>query len=388
LLRERGQGDAEVRPVELFFDLVYVLAVTQLTDHLVTDLSWRGVVETVLLLLAVWAAWIHTAWITNYFDRDARPVRLMLIGAMLASLIMSASLPGAFAGRGLAFAAALVAILVGGTGIALAGVGRHHHLGAVFERVLIWWSAIGVLWLAGGWATGDVRVAVWLAAVVSVYAVLWLGFPVPGLGRSRTTDYTIAGEHMADRCQLFVILALGESILVTGAEFGDLSVSAANVTAFVVAFAGSVALWWIYFDRAEAAGRRAIASAGDPGRLALSAYTFAHIPMVAGIIAAAAADELAISHPIDPPTVATAALTIGGPMLYLVGNTVFKWTLWGYVPRSRPVAIAALVALAPLALVASALVHLVAATLVLVVLALGDVRAEWGRQRAERVAAR
>lgn len=375
-LSERGEDDAEVRPVELFFDLVYVLAITQLTHHLVTHLSPRGAVETLLLLLAVWAAWSHVAWSTDYFDRDARPVRLVLIGLMLASLIMSASLPEAFAGRGLAFAVALVTITVGGTAVLLFGIGLHHHLGAVLERILIWWSAIGVLWLVGGIATGNVRVALWLAAVALVYLVMWLGFPVPGLGRSRTTDYTIAGEHLAERCRLFVILALGESILITGTGFGELPGSAATVAAFVVAFVGSVAMWWIYFDRAEAAARRIIAAVADPGRLALSAYTYVHVPMVAGIIVAAAADELTIAHPTDQATVASTVLILGGPALYLVGNALFKRTLWGHVPRSRPLAVGALAALVPVAVVSSALVLLVAATLVLVGLALSDVRAE------------
>jgi low temperature requirement protein LtrA len=124
-----------------------------------------------------------------------------------------------------------------------------------------------------------------------------------------------------------VILALGESILVTGANFGELPSSTQTVAAFIVAFIGSVALWWIYFDRAEEAGRRVISAASDPGRIGVSAYTYFHIPMVAGIIAAAGADELTIAHPTDEATVATTALILGGPALYLVGNAMFKWAL-------------------------------------------------------------
>src|SRR5918994_2041000 len=160
LLRTHEQAD--VRPIELFFDLVYVLAVTQLTHHLLENLTLRGAGETLLLTLAVWIAWIHTTWTTNYFDREARPVRLMLIGLMLASVIMSASIPGAFDDRGLAFA-----------------------------------------------------IALWAVAVALDYLVMWVGFQLPRLGRSRTTDYTIAGSHMAHRNYLFIIVALGESILVT-----------------------------------------------------------------------------------------------------------------------------------------------------------------------------
>ena len=148
LLRTRDQAD--VRPIELFFDLVYVLAVTQLTHHLLEHLTLRGAGETLLLMLAVSVAWIHTTWTTNYFDREARPVRLMLIGLMLVSLIMSASIPEAFDDRGLAFAGALVTIQVSGTTYLLSTLGRRHQLSPVFARVAIWWAVIGLVWLAGG----------------------------------------------------------------------------------------------------------------------------------------------------------------------------------------------------------------------------------------------
>lgn len=374
LLPEGGAG--EVQPVELFFDLVYVLAVTQLTQYLVDHLSPRGAAETSLLLLAVWGAWIHMTWTMNYFDRGARSVRLMLIGVMLASLILSSSVSEAFGQRGLAFATALVAVLAGGTALALAGIGLRHHLSAVFGRVLIWWLVIGVLWLLGGLVDGGRRVAVWLVADALIYSVMWLRFPLPGLGRFRTSDYTISGAHIAERCQLFIIVALGESILVTGADFGEVPASARTVAAFVVAFAGSVTLWWLYFDRAEEAARRVIAAASDPGRLAISAYSFFHIPMVAGIIATAAADELMIAHPAEEATVATTALILGGPALYLLGNVLFKWAVWHHLARQRLVAIGALIALIPLALVSSRLTLMIAAMLVLVGLALWDLRAE------------
>ena len=136
LLRERTEGTAEVRPVELFFDLVYVLAVTQLTRHLLDHLSLRGAGQTVVLLLAVWEAWINTSWFTNYFEPDARRVRLLMAGLMLASLIMSASIPGAFGGLGLAFAAAYVVLNVGRTVFALVVLGRRHALSGVLLRGL------------------------------------------------------------------------------------------------------------------------------------------------------------------------------------------------------------------------------------------------------------
>jgi len=371
-MRTRGDDDARVAPIELFFDLVYVLAVTQLTHQLLTNLTPRGAAETLVLILAVWTAWMYTAWVTSWFDPSTLPVRLMLVGVMLGSLLMSAAIPGAFDDRGLEFAGAFVAIQVGRTIWVLAVVGRRHELTPNFERVSIWLLGAGVVWLAGALAEGDARLAIWTVAVVLEVAAVWLGFPVPGLGRSQTAQWTIAGEHLAERCLLFVILALGESIIVTGAGFGELPVAPETTAAFVVAFVGSVAFWWIYFDRGAELGMEIIARSDDPGRLGRSAYSYFHIPMIAGIIVTAAADEELIAHPLDPATVETAALILGGPALYLAGNALFKWSLWEYVPWSRIGAIAALAALVPVALVSSALVLGACATAVVVALAVRD----------------
>jgi low temperature requirement protein LtrA len=267
-----------------------------------------------------------------------------------------------------------VALLVGGTAFLRTALGRRHPLSGVLERVLIWWSAIGVLLLAGGLVNGDARVVNWGVAVVLVYVVIWLGFPVPGLGRTQTRDYTIRGEHLAERCQLFIILALGESILITGANLGELPISIETVAAFVAAFIGSVTLWWIYFDRGAEAGLQVMSATTDPGRLGLSAFTYFHIPMVAGIILAAAADELTLAHPTEPVSAVTACVILGAPLLYLVGNILYKQALWGHVPRSRYVAILSLGVLILLSPVSSALVLLAGVTAVLIGVAWWDMR--------------
>jgi len=141
------------------------------------------------------------------------------------------------------------------------------------------------------------------------------------------------------------------------------------VTAFVIAFVGSVAFWWIYFDRSAEAGIEVMATATDPGRLGVTAYTYLHVPMVAGVIAAAGGYELAIAHPGDQVDAATACLILGGPALFLVGHTLFKRSLWGFVPRARLAAMGALVALIPVAIVSSTLVLLALASAVVVVVA-------------------
>jgi low temperature requirement protein LtrA len=171
-----------------------------------------------------------------------------------------------------------------------------------------------------------------------------VGFYIAGLGRFRTEEWTIECGHFAERCLLFVIIALGESILVTGTTFGEIEPSAVAVTAFVVAFLGSVALWWLYFARSAEAARAVLASSEDPGRLGRSAYTYFHLPMVARIIAVAA-DELTVAHPVEHGTGASVALILGGTALFRAGHTFFKWAVFGVLSWSRLVAITALAAL-------------------------------------------
>jgi low temperature requirement protein LtrA len=381
-LRERRADEAAARPIETFFDLVYVLAVTQLTHYLLEHLSVRGAVETLLLLAIVWLGWIHVIWITNYFHLGTLPVRLMLIALMLTALIMSAVIPEAFDDRGLAFAIAISLILVASSACIFALIGGDHHLGPVIERVVIWWSIVAAVLIAGGVVDGDARFAVWLGAMAVAYTVMWHGFPVPWIGRSVTTDYTIIPRHIAERCTLFITLALGESILITGSNFGELPSSVATVAAFVTAFVSTVALWWIYFDRAVFTVQ-AMEESSDPGRIALLGHTYLHIPMVAGVIAVAAGDELAIAHPSDPVSTATAAVILGGPAVYLAGQALFRRTVFDRIQRSRIVGLAGVAALVPLAVAeVSTLALLVAATAVIVAIAAYDT---WATRRPDAV---
>ena len=373
LVRGRGEGEARVTPFELFFDLVFVFAVTQLSHRLLEQLTISGAAETFLLLLAVWLAWTYTTWVANWFDPDQLAVRLMLVAVMLASLAMSASIPDAFGDRGLGFAGAFVAIHVGRTLFVLTALDRDNALTAHFRRVLCWTLMSAPLWLAGAFAERDVRIALWLVAVVLDLTAPMFGFRVPGLGRDRTRDLRIEGGHLAHRYYLFVILALGESILVIGATFSQLPVSGSRIAAFVIAFLGSVALWEIYFARSEAGGHRAMTATDDAARLGHWAYIAFHLPLVAGVIAIAAGDEQTIAHPTDPATAATAALILGGSALYLIGSALFSWALEKRVAWSRLAGLGALTVLAPLSAVASVLVLSIVAVSVVVGVAFWDV---------------
>jgi low temperature requirement protein LtrA len=375
ILRERGERAARVTSFELFFDLVYVFAVTQLSHHLLEHLTVRGAAQTLLLLLAVWWAWMYTCWTTNWFDPDHPAIRLVLIGVMLAGLIMSAGIPDAFGDRAMWFAAAYVTIQVGRTLFLVIALGTHE-LSRNFQRILVWLAVPGVFWIAGGFAHGSAQAALWVVAFGLEFTGPVVGFASPVLGRSVTGDWEIDGEHMAERCRLFMIIALGESLLLTGATFSDLRKSSAGeVAALVSAFLIAVAMWWIYFDRtADLAGER-IAASDDPGRLGRSAYTYVHIPMVAGIIVTAVAAELVIAHAGGHVAGGTAAVTLGGPALFVAGHALFKRVVFGHFTRARVFALAALATLIPAYPLVTPLTLLVAATLVLVVLAAWDVRA-------------
>jgi low temperature requirement protein LtrA len=374
LRREQGQAGQRVTFMELFFDLVYVLAVTQLSHLLVEHLDARGAAQTALLLMAVWIAWVYNAWFTNWFDPDRRPVRLVLLGVMLASLLMSASLPDAFGDRGLLFAGAYAAMQVGRTVFVVAALREEPGLRRNFQRVLSWLLAAAVLWLAGGLAHGTAREALWLAALAVDFIAPMVGFFTPGLGRSRTTDWTIAGGHFGERFPLFLILALGESILVTGSVFGELALSASTVAAFVVAFLGSVALWWVYFDRSAEDASGVIAESADPGRLGRSAYTYCHLPMVAGIIVTAVGDELVIAHPGGHASVTTTTTVLLGPALFLAGHALFKRVVFGRLSVPRLLAIVALAGLWPVGPAVSPLLLALVATLVVAAVAVSDTR--------------
>jgi len=368
LLRDRT-GEQRVTNIELFFDLVYVFAVTQLSHHLLPEPTVRAALQAALLLAMVWLVWAYTTWVTNWMDPERIEVRVLLVVLMLISLAMSVALPRAFTTLG----------WVVGTGYAVQQIGRgvfmvvalRGPLQKNFERILAWCVVSGAFALAGGLADGLARELLWLLAVLTDVCGGLTGFATPWLGRSRTSDWTIEGGHFAERCQAFILIALGESIVIIGATLSGIGhITATAVAAFVVAFAGSVALWWLYFDRSARASAAVIAASDDPGRIARAAYHLIHPVMVAGIIAAAAGDDKILLSPSARAPAPAAWLILGGPALFLAGHAAFKWVVWRVIPWTRiaGVAVLALLALAvpvlpeiALAACAAAVVALVAA---------------------------
>jgi low temperature requirement protein LtrA len=352
LLRARDAGREErVGFIELFFDLVFVFAVTQVSHALIEHPDGLGFVQAAMLFVAIWWVWVDTAWVTNWLDVRHMPVRILLFVLMGAAMVMAISLPDAFGERALPFVLSYLFIQLGRHGFMLLALVRHNWDNFVnFVRITLWSLAEALFWIAGA-LSGDpvTRMALWGAALAIVSTGPVVAFWLPGLGGSDTRTWDVDGHHFAERCGLFIIIALGESILVTGGAFGDTDWSTPAIGAFASAFAGAVAMWWLYFDIGAERAARQLAQDKDPGRMARLAYTYFHIPIVAGIIVTAASDEMAVAHPAGHAGGPEIAALLGGPALYLFGNMIFKRTTALHFPLSHMVGMALLAAVLPFA---------------------------------------
>jgi len=314
----------------------------------------------------VWWSWNYTTWATNELDPDATLVRLLLIALMLASLLMAIAIPEAFGERGLLFAVAYVVIQIGRhTFLTFAAAAPGTVERARAASILVWFLAAGVLWIAGGIAEGPARTVVWLVALALDYAGPLVTFRVPGRPRLAPEAWEIGTEHFSERFQLFIIIALGETIVITGATTSELELTSATVAAFAVAFLTTAALWWLYFNLVAAISERRLAQAEARVLLARDAYTYLHVVLVAGILLNAVGDELVIAHPTEELSGAELAATVGGPALYLLAHVLLRLRMSGTLATRRLLGAAACVVIG---LVGSALSALVVATLLLAVL--------------------
>ena len=350
LLRRRDGHHARVTFEELFFDLVYVFAVTQLSHELLHDLTPVGILQTLILWFAVWLGWQYTCWVTNWFNPETPPIRGLLFATMALALVMASALDGAFGDRGLVFAGAYAAMQVGRTAFILFSLGRDHPLAANYRRMLGWLLISACFWIAGGLSESWMRAGFWAVAVLCEYVSPMFGFALPGLGRSSTRDWTIEGGHLAERCQLFVIVALGETLLATGAMLAGAEVWDASVlSAMLATFIGTLAMWWLYFGTSSKDATHAITRSDDPGRIGAS-FHYVHAILIAGIIATAVGNDLVMAHPHDDVKLAYGLILSLGPILYLAGSAIYKKVVYGAVPVSHIVGAVVLAALIPVLL--------------------------------------
>jgi low temperature requirement protein LtrA len=336
-----------VTNVELFFDLVYVFAVTRLSALLLEDVSVRGALETAVVLAMVWQIWVYTTWAVNYLDPDKLPTRVMLLVAMLASLLLASGIPQAYGDLGGLVAGVYVTTQLARPLYVIWAL-RGDRLQMVFVRILPWSAVSSVLLVLGAMASEDWRATLWAAGIAIDLVAADFGFWVPGIGRSQTTDWTISGAHFAERCQAFVLIALGESLVVIGGLTRLAHADLRDVAAVVLAFAGTVALWWIYFDRHAEDSAARIQASDDPGRIARDAFHWVHVLMIGGIIVAAAADEFLVVDPGRDAHRPIQWLVLGGTALFLGAHALFKAVVWRVASWPRIVAVAVLLALVPL----------------------------------------
>lgn len=348
-------------PLELFFDLVFVLAITQCTALMAHDPSWQGIGRGLVVLALLWWAWVGYAWLTSVVDPDEGGVRMVLFAAMAALLVCALAVPEAFGDLGLTLAVAYGTVRA--AHIALFVLASRDDPGLRHSVVGLGVStAIGVgILVAGAFFDGGARLAVWTAA---------LAFDMAGPLVIDTSGWRLVAGHFAERHGLIVIVALGESIVAigVGAEAG---VDAGVIAAAVFGIAVACALWWVYFDVAALIVARRLGEEPDVqarNELARDAFSYVHLPMVAAIVLVALGMKTTLAHVGDPLSWEISAALTGGASLYLLAHVAFKWRGMGTISAPRLAAAAVLAALVALAHEADAVVTVAATAAVLWIL--------------------
>lgn len=348
----RDPAEQAVSPLELLFDLVFVLGVAQLTRHLVARPTWRGAAETLVLYLPIYAVWFYTSWAATLYSLSHPRARRMMIAVMIAGLFLNASLTRAFAEAAWVFVVSLLIIQIGRTAWMLTthlDPTNHNH----FRRTLAWLAATAPLWIAGAALGAQLRLVLWGAAAAIDLAGTWLAHPVPHR-RLRSERLEFGGEHLMERCRLFLLIALGETVVTPGTALASAPIRAASLLSGTLAIAATLCLWWLYF-RAEPIALRHVSSTEDrvyASRMAGNGL----LVLIAGLIALAAGNALVIDHPTRDSSLALALLLFGGPALFLLTQAWYLRLVFGATPRSHLFAIAALAAVTAGTLPAPALV--------------------------------
>ncbi|MCU1443824.1 MAG: hypothetical protein JWQ59_1974 [Cryobacterium sp.] len=389
LLRpESGSEAHRVTFTELFFDLVFVFAVTQVSHVLLHDQGVLPLVHTVMLTAVVWWVWINTTWTINWLNPERGWVRGLLIALMLLGILMSSAIPESFTSKAWLFAGAMVALELGRSIFTMLAFARHRPDHALnFARISVWHAVPGALWLWGAFAPEDVRLWIWLVALCVDSTGPRLRFWVPVIGRSGVETWDVSGQHMSERVSLFFLIVLGESIVVTGTTFSAGALDWPRTLAFLAAFAGTVLMWLMFFSHAAEGGSEYISNAERTGPIARLAYTYIPLIMVLGVVLAAVADGLVLHDPAAQADVWTAGLACVSFAAYLIGNALFRRTVgepWLISHFAGALALLGLFAVHPL--VSALMVSWLANAVVLIVV-ISDELIWRRRTRAERARA-
>jgi low temperature requirement protein LtrA len=360
--RPQSGGEERVTPLELFFDLVFVLSFTQVTATVAHHGDWAGLGEGILILAAVWWAWAAYGWLTNTIDPDENVNRLCMFAAMGGMVVVSLSIPEAFGDRGVLFGCAYFFVRAMQLILYVRSTRREgdpYNLEAILKLApgLLLGSA---LLIVAGALDGGARTSVWILAIL----IDWSTPLLFGSG-----EFRLHPGHFAERYGLIVMIALGESVLATGAEM-NFELNGGEVIAALLGIAAVAALWWAYFDIVALVAERRLIEApqGEQAPMARDAYSYLHFPMIAGIVLLAVGLRETLAHVHEPLDTVPAIALCGGTALYLAGNIGFRLRTLGTFSPHRALATLALLALIPLALGADSLVALTAIALVLTIL--------------------
>jgi low temperature requirement protein LtrA len=335
------EAEKQVEPLELFFDLVFVFALTQVTARMAEDLSWGGLLRGLLVLAAIWWAWAAYAWLTNEVDGRRRAVRVAIFGAMIAMLLASLAIPGAFEGDALLFGCAYLGVRL--MHVALFAAGTEDVGVRQAARALVPTSTIApALLIAASALDGAAQALVWAVAL----AIDYVGGALRGI-----EGWRLSPGHFAERHGLVVIIALGESIVAIGVGAAGLALGAGELTAAALGVVVAAALWWVYFDAALEQVEPSLHAAAGRARnvMARDSFSFLHLPLVAGIVLLALGVKKTLGHVGEPLEVVSAAALCGGAALYLAAGVAFRRRCLGGTDPQRLVAAAACAALLPLA---------------------------------------
>jgi low temperature requirement protein LtrA len=340
LLEAPVERDQRVTALELFFDLVFVFAITQVTGFLYREPSWLRLLEAFAILMVLWFAWTGYAWLGNTAGTDEGHIRVVLLAAMVPLLVVSLAVPHAFGKDALVFG--LAYFLVRALHIVAYGVlaRKNPELRAAVSRLArSILPAAGFLILAG-LLPGTGRAICWVAALLIDYG---------GLLVSSTEGWRVEPAHFAERHGLIIIIALGESIVALGVGADSLGVHTGVVVGVALGLTVAACLWWAYFDVVAAVAERKLREAGTEARarLARDSYSYLHLPMVAGIVIFAFGVKTTLAHVHEDLHVVPAVGLCGGVALYLLALSAFKRRNVGSFNNPRLVAATALMVLSP-----------------------------------------
>ncbi|MFF4889082.1 low temperature requirement protein A [Micromonospora chersina] len=365
------EAPRRVTLLELFFDLVYVVALSLISRGLITEVDWQRALQSLIMLMAMWWTWAITTLVTDMYDPQRSEIKLLIVAVMFGALLMTTAIPEAFGARGLVFAGTYVAIHLGRGLFLMPAVRHHRQTQRRAARIFIWFAVSAIPWLVGATVNGHARETLWLVALAIDYLGFRLAYPVPGLGVVPDAQRNVTAEHLSERYQQFFIIALGDAILVTGTVFSLHHSETENIGAFAVAFATTLLLWRIYVHKSGELLPHAIAMAKQPARF-LNSAPYTHLLMVAGVVTSAAGFDLVLLEPTGHTPPAWLAILLGGPALFLVGRAAFEYEVFSRVSLSRPGGILALLTIAPGALFLAPVYAALGAMLVLVGVAVAD----------------